>query len=316
MLTDEIRSNWEIDIIGHAQPLSSLANSAFPAWTVRFVDGYGVAIPYSGAQEINENFANARIYSSIIRFNEEKEQKALLLTTESYEIALPFSALCAELVDPGENGIFRNEIIASPVKWWREWKNLLGNKSIDDRVYDVLGELCVLNYLIENGEEANWNGPSGASYDLETEKRFVEVKSSVVRDRKEITISSQFQLEPPNKPLDLVFCQFEPSVLSGVSINLLVRQLADKGVNIGAVNQKLKELGFEEGRSSRNKTFVLHGMLKYTVDSDFPRITPASFVGGVMPAGISKITYTVDLSGITPESMMQGVHNDLQIQDN
>ena len=304
MLTDEIRSNWEIDIVGHAQPIPSLAGTDYPAWTVKFVDGYGVAIPYSGQQEINENFANARIYSSVIRFNTETEQRALLLTTESYNIAVPFSALCAELVDPGEGGIFRSEITASPVKWWREWKDLLVNKSIDDRVYDVLGELCVLNYLIANGEDANWNGPAGASYDIETDVRFVEVKSSVVRDRKEITISNHFQLDPPNKHLDLVFCQFEPSVISGVSINLLVEQLKDKGINIGAINQKLKELGFEEGRSSRNKTFILHGMLKYTVDSDFPRITPASFVGGVMPAGITKFTYTVDLSGMTPESMM------------
>ena len=304
MLTDEIRSNWEIDIVGHAQTIPSLAGTGYPAWTVKFVDGYGVAIPYSGQQEINESFANARIYSSVIRFNAETEQKALLLTTESYNIAVPFSALCAELIDPGECGVFRSEITASPVKWWREWKDLLGNKSIDNRVYDVLGELCVLNYLIANGEDANWNGPSGASYDIETDVRFVEVKSSVVRDRKEITISNQFQLDPPNKHLDLVFCQFEPSVVSGVSINLLVDQLKDKGINIGSINQKLKELGFEEGRSSRNKTFILHSMLKYTVDSTFPRITPASFIGGVMPAGITKITYTVDLSGMTPESMM------------
>ena len=304
MLTDEIRSNWEIDIIGHAQPIPSLANSDYPAWTVKFVDGYGVAIPYDGQQDINENFANARIYSSVIRFNAETEQKALLLTTESYDIAVPFSALCAELVDPGEGGIFRSEITSSPVRWWREWKNLLGNKSIDDRVYDVLGELCVLNYLIANGEEASWNGPSGASYDIETDKRFVEVKSSVVRDCKEITISNQFQLAPPNKHLDLVFCQFEPSVASGLSINLLVSQLKESGINIGAINQKLKELGFEEGRSARNKTFILHSMLKYTVDAAFPRITPASFAGGVMPAGITKITYTVDLSGMTPESLV------------
>ena len=52
-------------------------------------------------------------------------------------------------------------------------------------------------------------------------------------------------------------------------------------------------------------------MLKYAVDFDFPRITPTSFVGGVMPAGITKITYTVDLSGMTPESMMQGEENEL-----
>ena len=312
MLTDEIRSNWEIDIVGHAQPIPSLHSTAYPAWTVKFVDGYGVAIPYSGEQEINESFANARIYSSVIRFNAETEQKALVLTTESRDIVLPFSALCAELLDPGIDGVFRSEITTSPVKWWKEWKSLLGNKNIDARVYDVLGELCVLDYLIANGEDASWNGPSGASYDIETDRRFVEVKSSVIRDRKEITISNQFQLDPPDKHLDLVFCQFEQTVLSGLSINILVDRLSARGVNIGAINQKLKELGFEEGRSSRNKMFILHGMLKYTVGSDFPRITPESFVGGVLPAGVTKFTYTVDLSGMTPESMMQGADYDIQ----
>ena len=311
MLTDEIRNNWDSDIIGFAQPLSSLAKSDYPAWTVKFVDSYGVAIPYDGKQEINENFANARIYSSVIRFNAATERKALLLTTGSAEIKVPFSALCAELVDPGESGVFRNEIADSPVRWWREWKDLLGNKSIDDRVYDVLGELCVLNRLLDFGEEASWNGPSGASYDIETDKRFVEVKSSVVRDQREITISNHFQLDPPGKPLDLIFCQFEPSVSSGYSINALVEQLKVKGINVGDINCKLKELGFEEGRSARNKKFIIHSMLKYTVDSDFPRITPTSLVGGVMPAGITKITYTVDLSGMTPESMMQGEENEL-----
>lgn len=311
MLTDEIRSNWDSDIIGYAQILPSLKETEYPAWTVKFCDSYGVAIPYDGEQEINEKFSNARIYTSMICFEQKTQKKALLLTTESRDIAVPFSALCAELVDPGEDGIFRKDIISSPVNWWREWKELLGNKNIDDRVYDVLGELCVLNKLIALGEDVSWNGPTGASYDIETDKRFVEVKSSVVRDRIEITVSNQFQLDPPGKKLDLIFCQFEPAVNSGISINKVVYELSRKGVNIGDINNKLRELGFEEGRSSRDKTFVLHSMLKYTVDERFPRITPASFADGVMPAGITKITYTVDLSGMIPETMIQGEKNEI-----
>ena len=31
-----------------------------------------------------------------------------------------------------------------------------------------------------------------------------------------------------------------------------------------------------------------------------------------MPAGITKISYTVDLSGIVPESMLQGVTDEIQ----
>ena len=78
------------------------------------------------------------------------------------------------------------------------------------------------------------------------------------------------------------------------------------------INQKLSELGFEEGMSARNRTFLLHEMLKYAVSFDFPRITPESFVGGVLPMGVTKITYTVDLSGMPSEPMVQGANHDIQ----
>lgn len=303
-VTDEIKNNWKCDIVGFAQELQSLKATDYPAWTLKLPDGYGVAIPYDGDLDINETFANAKIYSSQIIFNNAATRQALILKTASKEIESPFAALCAELIAPGKDGTFRAEVLSSPVAWWQEWKELLGNRNIDDRVYDVLGELCVLKTLITLGEDANWNGPSGASYDIESETRFVEVKSTIVRDRLEITISNQFQLEPPGKPLNLFLCQFEPSVNFGVSINSVVSELSAIGYNIASVNEKLSMLGFEEGKSARNKTFLLHSMLKYDVDSSFPRISPASFADGVMPAGITKITYTVDLSAMTPVSMM------------
>ena len=67
---------------------------------------------------------------------------------------------------------------------------------------------------------------------------------------------------------------------------------------------KLSKMGFDPGMSSRKKTFLLKAMLKYRVDSSFPRITPASFIGGVMPIKVTKFTYTVDLSGMAAETML------------
>ena len=63
--------------------------------------------------------------------------------------------------------------------------------------------------------------------------------------------------------------------------------------------------------SARKKNFILHEMLLYIIDDSFPTITPASFVGGVMPTGITKINYTVDLSGLTPISLLQGENHDI-----
>ncbi|MEG0835038.1 MAG: PD-(D/E)XK motif protein [Christensenellaceae bacterium] len=312
MLKEAIRSNWATDISGYAQIISCTKNTAYPAWTIKFIDSYGVALLYDGNDDINETFANARIYSEEIIFDNQDIRKALILTTSTAGIESTFSSLCFELIDPGPNGEKRAKLLESPVAWWKEWKEMLGNRNIDVKTYDVLGELCVLKVLIESGEEANWNGPDGASYDIETERQFIEVKSTVVRDRREVTISNPSQLDPPDKPLDLVLCQFEPTVCSGVTIDSVLQELTRIGYNTVLLNTKLSKLGFEEGMSSRKRTFILHGMLRYAVDSDFPRITPSSFVGGVMPVGITKFTYTVDLSGMTPKSMMQGADHDLQ----
>ena len=311
MLKEAIRENWTTDIAGYAQELGVLSGSAYPAWTVRFDNGYGVAIPYTGTEEINENFARARIRSTTINFQNGSVQRAIVLTTDADEIESPFAALCEALVDPGENGTLRHQLEESPLSWWKEWKELLGNRNIDERIYDVLGELCVLKYAVTNGEEAVWNGPSGSSYDIETDERFLEVKSTINRDKKEVTISNQFQLFPPEKPLNLVLCIFEPAILSGISIDGLLQDFSRLGYNTSVLNSKLEAKGFEQGMSARKRTFLLHDMLLYRVDASFPRITPASFLGGVLPAGITKISYTVDLSGLSATSLIQGAVHDI-----
>ena len=311
MLKEVILSNWRTDINGYAQSIAELEETDYPAWTVKFPDSYGVAIPYEGNEEINESFASAKIRSSNIRLSSGTIIKTLILTTEAENIKSSFAVLCEALVDPGVNGLQRKQIVTSPVMWWKDWKELLGNRNIDARIYDVLGELCVLKHVVESGMEAEWNGPDGATYDIETDSGYIEVKSSINRSRREVTISSDFQLFPPNKPLDLVFCCFEPSVLNGFSIDDVLIEFQAMGYNTAMLNRKLESRGFEQGMSSRRKKFILHEMLRYIVNESFPRITPESFVGGERPAGITKITYTVDLAGLVPISLLAGDNNDI-----
>ena len=51
MLKTAILNNWSTDIIGYAQAISLLENTDYPAWTVKFIDAYGVAIPYPGDED-------------------------------------------------------------------------------------------------------------------------------------------------------------------------------------------------------------------------------------------------------------------------
>ncbi len=310
-LRDEIISNWKTDIVGFAQTITSLEEIGFPCWTVKYIDNYGVAIPYSGDESINEVFSNARIKSDVLITNNGSEQKAIILTADYSVSRESFSSLCEALIAPGDNGKNRLLIAQSPVSWWQDWKELLGNRNIDDRVYDTLGELCVFKYLTSLGKEANWDGPNSATYDIELEDAFVEVKSTTSRSKKEVTISSQFQLDPPGKQLDLVLCIFESTVMNGMSIDGVVSDLIEMGISSEYINSRLSKKGLEEGMSARKRMFILHDMLKYRIDNDFPRITPESFVNGVMPLGITKIIYTASLDGLESTSLMQGANNEI-----
>ena len=311
-LRDEIISNWEMDIIGFAHSIKTLEDLGYNGWTVKYRESYGVAIPYDGTEDIHEFFSNSEIRSDIISVKGELIQRAILLLADFSVSRSSFAALCEELINPGKNGDNRKNIVSSPVKWWQEWKELLGNKSIDERVYDTLGELCVLKYYVSSSIETSWGGPNAATYDIETPNGYIEVKSTVSRSKKEITVSSQFQLDPPGKELDLVLCVFEESTHNGTSIDQVVSELISSGISREYLNTRLTQKGMPEGMSARKRKFILHEMLKYRIDNSFPRITPQSFVGGVLPAGIKKITYTVSLEGLNAESLTYGESNEIQ----
>ena len=311
-LRNEIINNWETDIIGFAHSINSLTAQGYPAWTVKYHDSYGVAVPYDGDEEINELFSNARIKSEVIAVKDGTVQRAILLLADYSVAQPPFAALCEELIAPGEDGENRKTVVRSPVSWWKDWKELLGNRSMDDRVYDTLAELCVIKYLVSAGEEVEWGGPNAATYDIELTNGYVEVKSTLSRTKKEATFNNRFQLDPPGKELSVILCVFEESVFNGESIDQIVADIISLGISGEYINSRLAKKGLEEGMSSRKRRYVLHEMLKYRVDDSFPRITPASFVGGVEPLGITGYTYTVSLDGLEAEILAQGEKHGIQ----
>jgi hypothetical protein len=311
-LHNDILNNWSTDIIGFAHSIESLKEQGYPGWTVKYQDSYGVAIPYDGIEEINEYFSNAQIKSDVITVSGDCVQRAVLLLADFSVSRESFAAFCEVLVDPGEDGKNREAIVASPVSWWKNWKEMLGNKNVDEMVYDTLGELLVLDFLMQKGEDVSWGGPDSSTYDIETASGYYEVKSTVKRSKKEITISSQFQLDPPDKSLDLVMCVFEPVAYGGTSIDDTASELVSLGLSGDYLNVRLSRKGLKEGMSARRRRFILHEMLKYKIDESFPKITPASFIGGVIPTGITKIVYTVNLDGRESESLIQGDGNEIQ----
>lgn len=304
MLMNEILSNWSGMPHGKVMVISSLTELGYKSWTIKIGSEYGVALPVDSDEEISEYFSGAHYFTEDILLDNENTEHVLMLTTSKDEIKEQFASLCAELLTPGENGELRREISTSPVSWWIAWKELLGNKNVDLRVYDVIGELWTLKYLAEKGEHVEWNGPSGATYDLDCDGYYTEVKSTTSRNKRQVTLSNLFQLDPPDgSKLFLVLCQFE-AALTGISINSLVDDLEKLGYSKAVLNDKLDKLGLERGKTARKRCYMLHAATRYTVDENFPAIRESSFIDGVLPQGVMSITYTVTLDGITGEKLL------------
>lgn len=305
MLTQSILDYWDTLAKGYSAEIKELSEIGYPAWVIKTKDLLGVAIPNSQGKEVSEKFSNAQLFNDELVFKDSHKEDALFLLTEHEKVKQPFATLCAEFVNPGNSGNLRKEICINPVMWWAQWKELLGNKNVDDRVYDALGELCVLRFLAQKGVHAVWNGPTASTYDIDCEDIFYEVKSTTARKHRKVTLSNQFQLDPPDgKGLMLVLCQFEPSV-SGTSINSLVEDLVNLGYSRYDLDSKLELLGLEKRKSSRNRCYILHAMTRYVVDANFPAIRESSFIGGIMPRCIETITYTISLDGVDGERLIE-----------
>lgn len=293
-LVKEIREYFASIPMPGAMLITSLP-AEYPAYVIRISDGYGVAIEASPELEVAEKFNSCRFHTGYISIGDELKNY-LILRSAFEEFRYEFAAFCAEFVSPGENGESRKTLLENPHAWWAKWKELVGNINQDQRVYNVIAEMMVLEHKLRTDANAEWAATRMSSHDIECIDESCEVKSTVKRYGAEITISGQHQLEH-FKRLFLYFCRLEES-LEGVSINGMKERLIHAGYEEGKLELELEKQGFERGANIRNKKYKALEKRKYEVDDSFPRIVQESFKGNKYPNAITHIEYTIDLDGI------------------
>ena len=267
----------------------------YPAYVIRIPDGYGVAIEVGEDVEVSEKFNSVRLHTGLFSING-KMKNYLVLRSAFEEFRYEFASMCAEFVDPGDDGTNRSVLLTNPTEWWGKWKELVGNTNRDLRVYNVIAEMMVLDYKMKSDPLTEWAATRMGSHDIECTDESCEVKSTVKRYGYDVTISGQHQLEHI-KRLYLYFCRLEES-LEGVSINEMKQTLVSNGYDEGKLEIELERQGFERGASIRNKKYKILEKRRYEVDDSFPRIVRESFKGERYPDGIMHIQYTINLEGI------------------
>lgn len=274
----------------------------YDAYFVREGDWKGVAIPITNKEIIEKdflaNFENIKICIQNKQQIVNGKQMYLLSLLTKKEIPIDnFILLCVDFIEPGKDGKNRKEMITNPQKWVNNWKDLLGNKSENDMDYSYLGELIVLNYLLQHDENVELT--ERGSHDLETKDKNYEIKTTILRYTSTIEIHSQYQLRRLNhNPLELYFVRLENS-MEGVSINSIVKEIQNKNYDIERIMKKIKDVS----TVSREKKYKVLEVRKYDINEEFPQITSNSFKNNSIPENIINIKYVIDLEGIKYENI-------------
>lgn len=296
-LLEEIRTGFANLSENGCMLQMQLLPACSPAWIFRDSDLYGVAVPCDPESTVCERFAGASLGTEQRIVNGEPHH-LLRLGSSDEALRNEFAVVCAQMVDPGIDGGARRSLIASPLSWWDRWRQLLGNAVINQSAYSVLGELLVMETLLQRGEHADWRGAELGSVDIDTPAAGFEVKSTVSRYESRVHISGQFQLAGfDGRKLHLIHQRFEP-VASGDSVTTVLERLVAAGVSRDRMEVLLTRCGLQNGCAARREGFRLIESKIYEVDENFPRITNQSFVGGVVPAGIVRVEYQIDLAGL------------------
>lgn len=292
-MLDEIREYFASTKRG-VREIESLP-AQFQGVVIRINGEYGVAVPFDEEKDISEKFANARLYSKEMCIDG-IIKKYLILSCFIENVRNEFATLCAQFIDPGENGEARNQLLNNPIEWWNNWKELLGNSIYDKKAYNIIAEMLVLEHLYKLNHNVQWSATESGSHDIESENESFEVKSTIKRYGSMITIAGQHQLFS-KKELYLYFCRLEKSN-TGLSINDMKIRLINLGYDEDEMEMQLLKQGYEFGSSTRDIKYKVLEQRKYFVDDNFPKITKDSFKEGMFPKSVVQITYSLDLDGI------------------
>lgn len=187
---------------------------------------------------------------------------------------------------------FNEDKNKDPQEWVDRWKNLIGNKNTEEMAYDLLGELVVLNKLLEKNINVKLT-PNG-TFDIESDYKLFEVKTSKLKHGEKIIVNSEHQFQKTDeRKIFLEYVKIEQSN-QGESISSIIKKLDKNGYDILSIKSKFENFS----TSAINKTYRIIEVREYEINENFPLITNDSFVDGKLPKGIIKINYEVDLTGL------------------
>ncbi|MFF7860951.1 PD-(D/E)XK motif protein [Pseudomonas monteilii] len=227
------------------------------------------------------------------------------MTCLSETLGSVFSEFVDEVVARVDQGDSCLEAIESTINDFRSLLSQADDSEVDPKVVvGLVGELLVLNRLLDrsgSGWKA-WRGPSGDRHDFRNSAISLEVKSTDIVGKSDIIINGLEQLEAPSEGvLYLLKMEIEAVPSGALSVGSLASRALGKSDDPIGLRKILCSIGCDDFQNPRwnVRSFRLNSESLYEVRDNFPKLTSAMLLGGVKPAGLFSVNYSVDLSFAT-----------------
>jgi hypothetical protein len=212
-----------------------------------------------------------------------------------------FAEVCGEVVARISSGHAALEACVSTLSEFRQLLLPRSQEVETEAICGLVGELLLLNeFLLMTPDAAGlWRGPLGERHDFRAGTLAIEVKTAGRAGSESMRISSIDQLvEPAGGSLWVVRFTIERTKGGRLTVAALFDQAIARASNAAELGQLLHRMGCPDQHSPEWNciAFEEQESRTYSIGDGFPRIVPGSFGAGAIPAGISDVKYTVDLT--------------------
>lgn len=234
-------------------------------------------------------------------------RQRLILTLEKQADRDLFEGLGRTLARALESASDSTSSLTVALAHIRRWKTFMSGRSqhlSPEEVRGLFAELLFLQELITQlGAKAAveaWMGPDRSHQDFIFGNTAIEIKSLSGTERNSVRISSEDQLESLNDNLFLRIYRLSdlPDASSARSLNELISDVhnrLDSSEAIESFEGKLVKHHYAPLPEYDEPSFVVSEIKSFQVEGNFPRV-----IRSRLPAGISKVTYDIELENITP----------------
>lgn len=287
------------------------ANLPTPAGDVRFAVGeHGeprLLLPLKAGESTPGSMEAPALRIRISRFVLAGGSKRFLdLTCLEPDLEVVFAELADEILRRIGSGEGCVVAAMSTIEDFRALLLRASRAHVEARVIaGLVGELFVLNRLLDRSPSAwtAWCGPLGDRHDFRTGGHALEVKTTTKAGNAEVTVSSIEQMaEPTGGTLHLFYLTVEPASGGLLTVSALARAATAKADRTEGIRDGLTALGCSDMDAPEwNATaFRYEDQCLFEVSGGFPRLTPAMFPHGSLPAGVSGVSYRLDLLAAAP----------------